>query len=105
MIMDIDFKGAETFGGMLREVYEAVRNELRQLAVMGIRAILEQVMISNIGDRGSFKANLEALQEAGYISLIQFDALDKVLEAGHAVTHRNFGNVSLCVPRPYGYDP
>src|ERR1700747_3458509 len=32
MIMDIDFKGAETFGGLLREVYDAVRNGLNQLA-------------------------------------------------------------------------
>jgi hypothetical protein len=78
----------EAFWDILREVYAATRNGLPQLAVMGIRAILEQVMISKVGDHGSFFAHLEAFKEAGYISLVQFDHLNTILGAGHAVIHR-----------------
>lgn len=55
---------------------------------MGIRAILEQAMISKVDDHGSFFVNLETFKEAGYISLVQFDNLTTVLSAGHAVIHR-----------------
>ena len=80
----------ESFRDLLLEVYEATQNGLSQLAIMGIRAVLEQAMISKTGDDGTFRNHLEKFMELGYISLLQFDALDKVLEAGHATIHRSF---------------
>jgi Domain of unknown function (DUF4145) len=62
-----------------------------RLAIMGIRAFFEQMMISMVGDHGKFDANLNAFCEQGYISLVQRDAMKAILEAGHAVTHRLHG--------------
>jgi hypothetical protein len=57
---------------------------------MGIRALLEQVMISKVGDGGSFQEQLEAFEKAGYISFIQRDAMKATLEVGHAAMHRAY---------------
>jgi hypothetical protein len=68
----------------------AVQNDSRRLAAMGIRAALESVMIEKVGDRGNFKANMIAFQEAGYLSLRQAISLESILEAGHATIHRGW---------------
>lgn len=57
---------------------------------MGIRSVIEQVIIEKVGGHGTFSKNLNAFHEKGYISLVQRDVLDGALEAGHAVTHRMF---------------
>lgn len=83
-------EGEESLLNLLHEVYDATQNGLHQLVLMGIRAIIERVIISKVGDRGSFSANLEAFKETDHISLLQFDALNTILEMGHAVIHRGF---------------
>jgi hypothetical protein len=80
----------EQLPGLFDEVYEAVRGGQHRLAVMGIRAILENVMVAKVGDKGSFAANLEAFSEGGYISLVQRDAMADILDAGHAAMHRGY---------------
>ena len=75
---------------MMKEVYTALENGSLRLAAMGIRATIENLMIEKIGDQQSFKANVDALQKAGYLSLRQAVALDSVLEAGHAAIHRQW---------------
>src|SRR5262249_58142817 len=40
---------------LLHEIYEAVHGGQYRLAAMGIRALLEQIMVSKVGDRGSFE--------------------------------------------------
>ena len=77
-------------GGLFDEVYEAVRGGQHRLATMGIRAILENMMIGKVGDQGSFIANLDAFSEKGYISLVQRDAMSDILDAGHAAMHRDY---------------
>jgi hypothetical protein len=76
--------------GLLDEIYEAVGGGQHRLATMGIRALLEQVMISKVGDYGSFERNVNAFCEQGYISTVQRDAMNDILEAGHATMHRDF---------------
>src|SRR5271165_139726 len=76
--------GAELF----EEIYEAVGGAQYRLAVMGIHALLEQVLITNVGNHGTFERNLNTLCEQGYISIKQRDAMSDVLDAGHATTHR-----------------
>jgi hypothetical protein len=71
----------EQLPGLFDEVYEAVRGGQHRLAVMGIRAILENVMVANAGDQGSFAANLDAFSKGGYISLVQRDAMADILES------------------------
>lgn len=75
---------------LMREVYTAVQNDSRNLAAMGIRAAIEFVLIDKIGDNMSFKANLDAFQNAGYLSSRQRGHLDVVLDAGNATIHRGW---------------
>jgi hypothetical protein len=74
----------------IKEIYIALRNNNVRLAVIGIRALLEQIMIEKVGDKKSFFKNLNAFQEDGYISRIQRDSIEQVIEAGHASIHRGF---------------
>lgn len=76
--------------GLLHEIYQAVHGGQYRLAAMGIRALLEQVMVSKVGDQGSFGGNLDAVHDGGYISLIQRDALNNILQIGHGAMHRAF---------------
>jgi hypothetical protein len=75
---------------LLREIYQAVDGGQHRLAAMGIRALLEQVMIAKIGDIGGFDKKLDAFQQAGFISLIQRDAMRATLDVGDAAMHRAF---------------
>lgn len=77
-------------GALLHEIYQAVHGEQYRLAAMGVRALLERVMISKVGDCGSFENQIKAFQEGGYISSIQRDAMTATLEVGHAAMHRAY---------------
>jgi Domain of unknown function (DUF4145) len=82
--------GDENLGDLMHEIYQAVDGGQHRLAAMGIRALLEQVMISKIGDDGTFQQKMERFQERGFISLIQRDAMRETIEVGHAAMHRSF---------------
>src|SRR6266566_5589402 len=41
-------------GELLHEIYEAVQGKQHRLALMGIRAFFEQLMIAKVGDHGNF---------------------------------------------------
>jgi hypothetical protein len=81
---------ARPSASLLHEIYQAVRGGQFRLAIMGVRALIEQVMIQKVGDNGSFVKNLDAFQQAGYVSLVQRDALNDILDAGHATIHRAY---------------
>lgn len=73
---------------LLGEIYVALHNGQRALAAMGIRALLENVMIEKVGDQRSFGANLKEFEAKGYVSRIQRERLETIFEAGHAAMHR-----------------
>ena len=73
---------------LLTEIYIAIRNDQRALAAMGVRALLESIMIEKVGDLGSFSANIKAFETDGYVSHIQRERLETILEVGHAAMHR-----------------
>ncbi len=75
---------------VFREIYIALKNNMPRLAIMGVRALLEMVMVEVIGDHGTFKKNLSKLKDEGFISKYQYEAIDKVIEAGHASMHRSY---------------
>lgn len=75
---------------LLQEIYVALQNDSLRLATMGIRALLEHVMVEKVGDQGSFKNNLDAFESQGFISRSQRNVMEPVLEAGHATMHRSF---------------
>ena len=78
----------EMIGDLMYEVYRAVDGKQYRLAAMGIRALLEQVMIQMVGDHQTFDQKLDKFQKQGYVSEIQRDAMSATLEVGHAVMHR-----------------
>ena len=45
---------AGPLGSLLHEIYQAARGGQLRLAIMGIRALIEQVMIQKVEDSGSF---------------------------------------------------
>lgn len=73
---------------LLQEVYVALQNGAPALAAMGIRALIEAVMIKKVGDNGTFKENLSALLRKGLVSELDVQHLRDVLEVGHAAIHR-----------------
>ncbi|MCK9988876.1 MAG: hypothetical protein AzoDbin1_05348 [Azoarcus sp.] len=75
---------------LLREIYQAMQNDAPSLAAMGIRAVIEAIMIDKVGDQGTFRKNLSEFQNKGFISTFQLGILEAVLELGHASIHREF---------------
>lgn len=75
---------------LIKEIYSALHNDSRRLAVMGIRALIEYLMIAKVSDNGTFGKNLGAFQQAGYLSEKQREIIEPILEAGHAAIHRGF---------------
>ena len=43
---------------LLKEIYVALQHDLSSLAAMGVRSLLEKVMISKVQDQGSFIKNI-----------------------------------------------
>ena len=70
------------------EVYAAIQNGSYALASMGLRALIEAIMIDKVGDSGSFQKNLTAFEQNGFVSKLQVAALSSALELGHASIHR-----------------
>ena len=54
------------------------------------RVVQHRLLAEAFRDNGSFVKNLDAFQNAGYISLVQRDALSDILDAGHATIHRAY---------------
>jgi hypothetical protein len=75
---------------LLNEVYIATYNDARSLASMGLRAVIEAVMIDKVGDNKTFAKNLEKFHAQGYVSRIQKESLLAALELGHASIHRGY---------------
>ena len=73
---------------LLKEVYVALHNDLLALAAMGIRAVIERMMVLKVGDHGQFGKNLHQFELAGFVSRLQRERLQAVLELGHAAIHR-----------------
>ena len=75
---------------LLREIYVALQNNSPNLAAMGIRSLLEKIMISKTTDLGAFSKNISEFERLGYVSRIQRERLEAILEVGHATIHRAF---------------
>jgi hypothetical protein len=89
LVLGVHGMGKEReLGELLGEVYVAIAGKQYRLAAMGIRALLEQIMILKIGDRRSFDDKLDAFQANGYISFLQRDAMRATLDMGDAAMHR-----------------
>jgi hypothetical protein len=83
-------EGEEFVENLLEEVYVAVQNDLPRLATMGVRALLERIMISKADDQGTFAKNIAKFEALGHVSKLQRERLETILEAGHAAIHRAY---------------
>lgn len=75
---------------LLNEIDLGLRNQLSALPMMGLRALLESVMIERVGDSGGFEAKLKQFEKNGYATPQHADVIRKVLDAGHASMHRTY---------------
>lgn len=75
---------------LLSEIYVATQNNLLRLAAMGVRSLLESIMISKVGDHRAFAANAKEFEQKGYVSKVQKENLLAILDAGSATVHRNY---------------
>ncbi len=76
--------------GLLKEVYAAIHSDSKRLALMGARALLDMFIVEKVGDVGTFKQKLKAMEDCGYVSNKHREMLEVALEAGNAATHRGF---------------
>ncbi|WP_353221112.1 DUF4145 domain-containing protein [Salinisphaera sp. S4-8] len=72
------------------ETYQAIEQNMTWLAMIGLRAIVDEFCNSHIGDIGGMQKKLKALAEQNFINKSQFEALDAVAGAGNASAHRGF---------------
>lgn len=73
-----------------REIYGALENRMPNLAMLGIRALLEKTMITKVGDAGTIEQNITNFANEGHISQALKQTLKGVFELGNATMHRNF---------------
>lgn len=70
------------------EVYQALDSDASRLALMGARAVMDMLIVEQVGDVGSFPEKLKALEERGMVSRSGREVLSAALDAGSAVAHR-----------------
>jgi hypothetical protein len=87
---------------LLNEVYGALQANSSRLALMGIRTVIDVVILEKVGDIGSFAEKLNALQDRGFVGERQKEFLTAVLDAGSAAVHR--GHVASVVELGYAMD-
>jgi hypothetical protein len=73
---------------LLKEVYKALQADSPRLAMMGARALLDRVIVDKVGDKGSFRNGLDALEKAGFVSSRNRSFLVAAFDAGSAAAHR-----------------
>lgn len=76
--------------GLLSEVYAALSQDLRALASMGVRAVIDTVSVDMVGDLASFELKLSALKDKGHISETERSILAAAIDAGSASAHRGY---------------
>ena len=75
---------------LLNEIYAAVHEDLRVLAAMGIRTLIDLVITDKVGDIGSFPTKLFAVEKEEFISPKNREFLEVTIDAGSASAHRGF---------------
>jgi hypothetical protein len=69
-------------------VYAALAADSRTLAAIGIRTITDMVAVDKVGDKPTFKAKLDGLQDEGWLSSQNREVLEAVVDVGSAAAHR-----------------
>jgi hypothetical protein len=80
----------ETVYSLFEETNKALEGGNYRLVAMGVRAIIETLMIGTVGDKGTLAGNLSSLEREGHISRRQYKILEDIVEIGSATIHRQF---------------
>jgi len=75
---------------LLEEIYEALDCSLFFIASTGIRTVIDRLIVEKIGDVGSYKNKVIALEKKGIIDSEEKEMLFAVIDAGSASAHRGF---------------
>lgn len=75
---------------LLEEIYSAVQNNSKRLALMGARCAVDVILTNLVGDIGGFERKLERAEVEGLLSKRDKDTLEAALDAGNAAAHRNY---------------
>ena len=74
---------------LLREIYVALHDESYRLCAIGLRALIEDIMIDQVGDQGAIGKNIDAFMAKGYVApAAEGDFKTRIIEAGHTAMHR-----------------
>ena len=80
----------EGYRAVLGEIYEAIDSSLFFLSSTGTRTALDQLIVEQIGDAGSFKDKITKLVDSKIIDNTEGEMLLAVLNAGSASAHRSY---------------
>lgn len=80
----------DTQKALILEIDRAISNELEALPTIGLRTLLETVMVEKIGDARTFHEKVTRFTKEGYVTPKMADALSHVLDAGNASAHRAY---------------
>lgn len=78
----------EPLRGVMSEVYRGVDLDLRALAAMGIRAVIDMVLVDLVGDVGGFDKKLDRLVVKGHLTEASRTHMLAAIDAGNAAAHR-----------------
>jgi hypothetical protein len=84
------YKAPYSISDLIGEVYAALHNDSRSLALMGARTILDLILVDKVGDVGRFSAKLKKLEEQGFVARQSRTILEAALDAGSAAAHRGY---------------
>lgn len=86
---------------LIGEIDTALKSGLMALPTMGLRTLIDLVIVEHVGDKGTFKDKLAAFEKEGLVSPQQREQIETVLEAGNAASHRayfpNKNDLQTCV--------
>ena len=80
----------DTQKALILEIDIAMSNKLEALPTIGLRTLLETVMVEKIGDVRTFHEKVKCFTKEGYVTPKMADALSHVLDAGNASAHRAY---------------
>lgn len=73
---------------VMREIYRCLGADTCVLPMMGLRTVLDLLIVEQVEDTGTFAQKLERLQTKGVISERNRNVLEAALDAGNAAAHR-----------------
>ena len=79
---------------LITEIYAALADDSRKLAVMGARSILDIVMTQKVGRLRTFQSRLKALEAKGFIGKANREILRAALETRSAAAQRAYAPTS-----------